>query len=114
MANDARELERREEATKIHEQLLDRVERSARECKIRYDLINDRWPRILESNDPLHINSELEAQKEKCEEVLAKKDAVIAELKRELQRADEEYFEDQRRQKEDIKLLIERIESQVV
>ncbi|XP_008212645.1 dynein regulatory complex protein 1 [Nasonia vitripennis] len=113
VANDAREIERRREASKIREKLLKRLEESADECKKRYDLINERWPLILESNDPLDINSEMESQKEKCDEVLAKKDKVIAELKEELRKADDKYSDDQRKQKDDIKLLIERIENQM-
>lgn len=66
------------------------------------------------SNDPLDINGEMLLQKDKCDEVLAKKDQVIAELKEELRKADNKYFDDQKKQKDDIKLLIERIENQVI
>lgn len=113
MANDAREIERRREANKIREKLLKRLEESADECKKRYDVINERWSAILESNDPLDINSGMESQKEKCYEVLGRKDQVIAELKEELRKAEDKYFDDQKKQKDDIKLLIERIENQV-
>ena len=77
-------------------------------------MISERWTAILESNDPLDINAELEWQRDKCDEVLAKKDAIVVQLKEALQSADDKYFEDQRRQKEDIRLLVERIESQVL
>ncbi|XP_014235339.1 dynein regulatory complex protein 1 [Trichogramma pretiosum] len=113
VANDARELERRREAAEIQEQLLQRLEASASECRVLYDVISERWPAILASNDPLDINGEMDWQRDKCEEVLAKKDAIILELKEALRKADDKYFEDQRRQKDDIRLLIERIENQI-
>ena len=113
VANDAREIDRRKKANEIREHLIRQLNESANECKQRYDVINERWSLLLESNDPLDINIEMEMQKKKCDEVLAKKDAVIDELKRELQNADDKYFEDQKKQKDDIKLLIERIENQV-
>ncbi|CAB0032080.1 unnamed protein product [Trichogramma brassicae] len=89
------------------------LEASATECRVLYDVISERWPAILASNDPLDINGEMDWQRDKCEEVLAKKDAIILELKEALRKADDKYFEDQRRQKDDIRLLIERIENQI-
>lgn len=93
--------------------MLRRLEKNAEDCRNRYDVINAQWSSILESNDPLDINSEMEAQKLKCDEVLDQKNAAIAELKDAIQKADEKYFDDQQKQRDDIKLVIERIENQV-
>lgn len=113
VANDARELERRTKANQIRGDLLRRLEENAEDCRNRYDVINAQWSSILESNDPLDIDAEMEAQKLKCDEVLDKKNAAIAELKEAIKKADEKYFEDQDRQRDDIRLIIERIEHQV-
>ncbi|XP_058806553.1 dynein regulatory complex protein 1 [Phymastichus coffea] len=113
IANDARELERRKSASEIRMTLLKHLDESARECQQRYEIINERWATILQSNDPLDIKTQMDMQKDKCDEVLAKKDAVIEELKMQLRRADDEYMDDQSRQKTDISLLIERIENQM-
>lgn len=106
-------MERRKTTKEVRGTLLRQLDESARECQQRYEIINERWAGILQSNDPLDINEEMEQQKEKCDEVLAQKDALIEQLKMELQKADDKYFDDQRRQKNDISLLIERIENQV-
>ncbi|KAJ8681141.1 hypothetical protein QAD02_016928 [Eretmocerus hayati] len=113
VANDARELERRREVRTTSDELLALLDKSSDECRIQYDMMSDKWHSMLDSNDPLEIKYAMESQKRKCEEILAKKDAGIAELKRELQYADDRYYEDQRKQKEDIILLTERIENQI-
>ncbi|XP_014206899.1 dynein regulatory complex protein 1 [Copidosoma floridanum] len=113
VANDARELERRIKSSEIRKQFLDSLDKNARLCKDQYDLINDQWMSILRSNDPLVIHEEMEWQRKKGEMVLAQKDAIIEDLKLELERIDREYFDDQAKQKDDIRLLIERIENQM-
>jgi hypothetical protein len=49
----------------------------------------------------------------KCAELISQKDMIIKELKMELRLADEHFDKDQKKQKEDLWLLTERIENQV-
>lgn len=113
VANDARELERRREEQEIRKTLLRKLEEDDQECMKRYKVINEKWASILVSKDPLDIHAEMEAQNAKCLEIMARKDAVIAELRQELENADLKFVNDQQSQNEDIDLLIDRMDNQV-
>mgnify|MGYP004583730021 CR=1 FL=1 len=113
MANDAKELQRRKEMQEKREELLKVIEEEGQRCMEKYCEITEKWPDILVLKHPLDIHDELEKQNAKCLEVLRKKDALIAELKQELEDADLQYVEDVKKQNEDIDLLIERMENQV-
>lgn len=89
------------------------LEKSDEECMSRYKEINEKWSGILASKDPLDIHAAMEAQNAKCLEIMAKKDAVISELQKELENADLKFFNDQTAQNEDIDILIDRIDKQV-
>lgn len=93
--------------------LLQKLEEDDAECTRRYKEINDKWSSILASKDPLNIYAELEAQNVKCLEIMARKNAVIAELRQELENADLQFINDQKTQNEDIDLLIDRMDKQV-
>lgn len=95
------------------EELLKVIEEEGQRCMEKYCEITEKWPDILVLKHPLDIHDELEKQNAKCLEVLRKKDALIAELKQELEDADLQYVEDVKKQNEDIDLLIERMENQV-
>ncbi|XP_026666774.1 dynein regulatory complex protein 1 [Ceratina calcarata] len=113
VANDAKELQRRKEMQEKREQLLAVLEEEDKKSMEKYREITEKWPSILASNDPIDIHDELQAQNAKCLEILDKKDALIAELKEELQKADVQYSEDVKKQNEDIDILIERMENQI-
>ncbi|XP_025154296.1 dynein regulatory complex protein 1 [Harpegnathos saltator] len=113
IANDARELQRRRKEQEIMKILLRKLEEDDEECTRRYKKINDKWSSILASKDPLDIHAEMEAQNAKCLEIMARKDAVIAELRRELENADLQFIDDQKSQNEDIDLLIDRMDKQI-
>ncbi|XP_018403507.1 PREDICTED: dynein regulatory complex protein 1 [Cyphomyrmex costatus] len=113
VANDARELQRRREAQEIRRNLLKKLEEDDEECMKRYRKINDKWANILASKDPLDIHAEMEAQSAKCLEILERKDAVIAQLREELENADLKFINDQKNQNEDIDLLINRMDNQM-
>lgn len=49
----------------------------------------------------------------KCAELIAQKDMLIKELRKELKLADERFDKDQKKQKEDLWLLAERIDNQI-
>lgn len=113
VANDARELERRRKTQEIRKTLLKELEENEEECMRRYKTINEKWSGILASKDPLDIHAEMEAQNVKCLEIMARKDAVIAQLRQELENADVKFVNDQKNQNEDIDLLIDRMDNQV-
>lgn len=93
--------------------LLRKLEEDDEECMRKYREINEKWSNILASKDPLDIHAQLEAQNAKCLEILEKKDAVIAQLRQELENADLKFVNDQKSQNEDIDLLINRMDNQV-
>lgn len=113
VANDARELQRRREEQKIRRELLKTLEEDEQECMKRYKEINAKWSNILASKDPLDIHAEMEAQNAKCLEIMERKDAVIAQLRQELENADLKFVNDQKNQNEDVDLLINRMDNQV-
>ncbi|XP_076653716.1 dynein regulatory complex protein 1 [Halictus rubicundus] len=113
VANDARELERRKEVQDTRRRLLEVLEEEDKKYMEKYDEINAKWPEIFACKDPLDIHDELEAQKSKCLAVLEKKNALILELKEELEKADDKFAEEVKQQNKDIDLLIERMENQV-
>jgi hypothetical protein len=49
----------------------------------------------------------------KCAELIAQKDVLIKELRTELKLADERFDKDQKKQKEDLWILAERIDNQI-
>ncbi|EZA58830.1 Coiled-coil domain-containing protein-like protein [Ooceraea biroi] len=113
LANDARELQRRKEEQEIRKALLKTLEEDDQECMRKYKEINERWSSILASKDPLDIHAEMESQNARCMEIMARKDAVIAELQQELENADLKFLNDQKTQNEDIDLLVDRMDSQI-
>ncbi|XP_043510116.1 dynein regulatory complex protein 1 isoform X2 [Frieseomelitta varia] len=113
VANDAKELQRRKEMQEKREELLKVIEEEGQKSMEKYHEITEKWPDILASKHPLDIHDELEKQNTKCLEILEQKDALIAELKQELDNADLQYTEDVKKQNEDIDLLIERMENQI-
>lgn len=113
VANDARELQRRKEEQEIRGMLLRRLKEDEEECIRTYKEINGKWTTIVASKDPLDIHAEMEIQNAKCMDIIEKKDAVIAQLEQELENADFKFANDQKRQNEDIDLLIDRMDNQV-
>lgn len=114
VANDAREVDRREEEGVNREKIIQKLEEEADDAKDKFDEIAARWMEILKYNDPLAINEEISNQKEKCDALVAQKDSIIFMLKDELKQADIKFSKDQHKQKEDINTLSQRIEKQLV
>lgn len=113
VANDSREVDRREEEGMLQEKILEKLEEEATDAKEMFDEIADKWAAILKYNDPLHINDDMAAQREKCEELIRQKDGIIAMLKDEIRQAEIKFSKDQKKQNEDISTLASRIEKQV-
>lgn len=113
VANDGREIDRREEEGVNKEKIIEKLEEEAAEAKDKFDEITGRWLEILQYNDPLAINEEIANQKEKCDILITQKDSIILMLKDELKKADIKFTNDLNKQKEDINTLAQRIEKQL-
>ncbi|XP_013199434.2 dynein regulatory complex protein 1 [Amyelois transitella] len=90
-----------------------KIEEEAAEAQLHYEAITEHWEVMLKVKDPLEIDSEIKAQKEKCDKLLAQKNQLIEEIKNELKMMDQAYYDDLEKQDKDIKELSERIEKQV-
>ncbi|CAG4952000.1 unnamed protein product [Colias eurytheme] len=90
-----------------------KIEAEANEAQIQYEAITANWDEMLKIRDPLDIDAAIKEQKQRCDELLEQKNNLIADLKLELKRMDESYYEDLEKQDNDIKELSERIEKQI-
>lgn len=113
IANEARETDRRERLGIGKEKLLEELEEEANDAQQMFNNIANKWMGILKYNDPLHINEDIVSQKEKCDDLIRQKDALIEKLRAELRMAELNFSSDQRKQVEDINSLARRIENQV-
>lgn len=59
--------------------------------------IEMRWAELLELNMPQHLHQEIEAQKAACADIIASKDSLIREFKKQLKIKDEEYVKSLKR-----------------
>nr|CAD7447164.1 unnamed protein product [Timema bartmani] len=114
IANDAREVKRREENVAAHKERMTKLDQELVAGAQKLEEINARWEGILETNDPLDLYHDIHHQRVKCSELMSQKDQLIQELRKELHLADDRFMRDQRRQKQDLGLLCERIDQQVV
>nr|CAD7263803.1 unnamed protein product [Timema shepardi] len=114
IANDAREVKRREENVVAHQERMAKLDQELVAGAQKLEEINARWKGILETNDPLDLYHDIHHQRVKCSELMSQKDQLIQELRKELHLADDRFMRDQRRQKQDLGLLCERIDQQVV
>lgn len=113
VANDGREVDRREMEGLGREKIIERLEEEANSAQDMFNEISNKWIEILKYNDPLSINEDIQLQKEKCDELIKQKDSIILQLKEELRIAEINFTNDQRKQIEDINTLTKRIETQV-
>ncbi|CAG4942479.1 unnamed protein product [Parnassius apollo] len=113
VTTDEREVVRREMFSEKLKNALEKIENEAIEAQVQYEAISSHWDVMLKLKDPLDIDYEIKNQKEKCDALLEQKSQLISELKEELKRTDDAYFEDLDKQDKDIKELSDRIEKQV-
>lgn len=113
VANDSREVDRREEEGIKREKIMEQLEAEAELSKEMFLGIAEKWSRILKHNDPLQINDAMKEQRERCEELIRQKDAIVEMLKMEVDEAGKKFTNDQYKQNEDIATLTKRIEKQV-
>ncbi|XP_049772051.1 dynein regulatory complex protein 1 [Schistocerca cancellata] len=113
VASDSREVKHREELTIARGKRTKVVEEEAEKSLKKFEEIDQKWSSILVSKDPLDIHHAMEEQKVKCRELIEQKNMLIEELRHELKQADIRFHEDQKKQKDDIVTLAERIDNQV-
>lgn len=113
VANDGREVDRRENEGMVREKIIEQLEEEAEAAQEMFNEVANRWSQIYKYSDPLAIHEELMAQKEKCDELIRQKDGIVAMLKEDIKRTELQYSEDQDKQNEDIATLTHRIENQV-
>lgn len=77
---------------------MEKIEEEAKDAHTQYEAISANWDHMLSIRDPLDIDAEMKEQKKKCDEMLAQKDALIAEVKGELKKMDEAYYRDLEKQ----------------
>lgn len=113
VANDSREVDRREDEGIGREKIIEQLEEEANLANEMFNEIADKWCEILKDNDPLQIHEDMNQQKEKCEELIKQKDAIISMLREEIKNAERKFTNDQYKQNEDIRTLAKRIERQI-
>ncbi|KPJ18758.1 Coiled-coil domain-containing protein 164 [Papilio machaon] len=113
VTTDEREVLRRELFSEKMKNALEKIEEEAAEAQIQYDAITSNWDAMLKIKDPLDIDLEISEQRKKCDALLEQKNKLIEDLKLELKRTDEAYYEDLDKQDKEIKELSDRIEKQV-
>ncbi|XP_052756907.1 dynein regulatory complex protein 1 isoform X2 [Galleria mellonella] len=113
VTTDEREVIRRTLFSEKMNRSVKKIEEEAADAQLQYEAITSNWDVMLTIKDPLDIDMEIKAQKQKCDDLLAQKNSLIDELKSDLKRMDEAYYEDLDKQDKDIKELSDRIEKQV-
>ncbi|KAF5270688.1 hypothetical protein FQA39_LY01426 [Lamprigera yunnana] len=113
VANESREINRRESDDVQRKHVLEYLQNEASIAEQHFNIINEKWLSVFDYKDPLLINDEFMNQKEKCDQLIKLKDAVVTKLKLEVTKAEDKFATDQKRQVQDIHTLTERIENQL-
>ncbi|XP_059052716.1 dynein regulatory complex protein 1 [Achroia grisella] len=113
VTTDEREVIRRALFSEKMIRSVQKIEDEATEAQLQYEAITSNWDVMVAIKDPLDIDAEIKAQRQKCDDLLAQKNNLIGELKNDLKRMDQAYYEDLDKQDKDIKELSDRIEKQV-
>ncbi|XP_039287142.1 dynein regulatory complex protein 1 [Nilaparvata lugens] len=113
IAGNAHEVQKREEDRLAREERIKYLEKEAEIADEKYQEINKKWEEIAKFNDPLDLFEETERQKDKCRQLLDKKDVVIKRLQEELKMAELRFIKDQEKQSADMNLLVFRINEQI-
>lgn len=113
VANERREIRRKQIESGQRMQLLDDVQHESDEAANKLAAIKSRWSELTEISDPIDLNERLRCQNERIKGLMQQKDAIVGELQQALVRANERYNIDQAKQAADIECLIERIDEQI-
>lgn len=113
IANDRREIDRRNLEAKNRYELINDLKIESAEATNKINAINSLWAELDDGKDPMTLNEGLEYQNSRILDLMNQKDEIIQELHQALNKSDERYNLDQEKQIADIECLIERIDSQV-
>lgn len=113
VANERRELNRRLFETTQKRTMKQNLEGENIESMAKFDDIKSRWTELNEINEPMLLWDQIEEQKKRIGEIMARKDAMIANCQAEIDRMNEKYEMDRQRQASDLCCLVERVDNQV-
>lgn len=113
LANERREASRRKLEDQQRARLLDDLQHESEEATNKLNVINSRWPEMVNISDPMDLNERLHYQSERIDQLMAQKDEIINELQEALNAASATYNTDQLKQQGDIQCLIARIDEQI-
>lgn len=113
VANERRELNRRLFEATQKRTMKSNLEGENIESMAKFDDIKSRWTELNEINEPMLLWDQIEDQKKRISEIMARKDEMIAACQAEIDRMNEKYEMDRQRQASDLCCLVERVDNQV-
>lgn len=113
LANERREASRRMKEDEDRAKLLSNLQQESEEATKKLNVINSRWPEMVEIADPMELNDRLQYQNDRIANLMQQKDGIIDELQNALKKGDHIYNTDQKKQQGDIQCLIARIDEQI-
>lgn len=113
VANERRELMRREYESERSRILSKDLEKESIESIARFNEIASKWSELEEFKEPMALFEHLEEQKEKVVALMASKDSLIEQCQKEIDRINAKYYADQMAQANDVRCLVERIDRQI-
>lgn len=113
IANDQREVERRNDETYIRSILISDLKKESDEASKKLNKITLKWAELHSLKEPMGLYEGLQFQRQRINELMQQKDEVIVELHEAIVNSDERFKIDQKKQNSDICCLVERIDLQV-
>lgn len=113
VANERREVQRRNNEEVKRQQLLTNLQNEATEATISFDAIHTLWSQLADVKDPQTLFDGLQFQEKRIQQLMQQKNEMIDELQDALRVANERFDCDQVKQEADIQCLIERIDEQI-
>ncbi|KAL7745315.1 hypothetical protein ACLKA6_015337 [Drosophila palustris] len=113
VANERRELNRRLFEATQQKDMNKSLEYENIEAMAKFDDIKARWTELNEINEPMLLWDQIEDQKKRIGEIMARKDEMIAACQQEIDRMNAKYEFDRQRQAADLCCLVERVDNQV-